>query len=481
MHALEPFQSLIKERCGFAFKANALHTLETSIKQRMTELGLTELVRYLRFIQCSEDELHHLIDLVTVNETYFLREKQHFQVLADLLEPRLSAGAAKPDKIKILSAGCSTGEEAYSILITLIERYGSGVRDCVAIYGIDIDRGAIKIAAEGVYRSNSFRNDKSWLLRYFVERADNSYELLPEIKRGVDFQVGNLLSMPSNPLQMMDVIFYRNVSIYFERDVQQRIFKHLTHRLNPGGYIFLGSSETYGHDVGILPLIERGNVFVYHKKNQIEPQRSVKAERSASSARKPLKSRLHTAAGTASPAPAAQISPVLQLFDAALQHAKHKENSQAMALIEEILLADGGFVKAYGLKAALLINRQQFSAATDVCQHILTLDEWSLEGYLLLGWIAKLTEDYEAALKQFKVALYLRSTCWLVHFFLAEVYFVQQDVAGALREYTLTLKLLEKQGIDDHGLTFFPLAFSVEQLVNLIRHNIDKIGRLQSA
>ncbi|TAN48674.1 MAG: hypothetical protein EPN21_14365 [Methylococcaceae bacterium] len=490
MQTLEPFQLLIKERCGFAFKANAVHTLETSIRQRMAELGIEELSRYLRVIKFSAEELHKLIDLITINETYFFREKQHFDVLCKILGDRLAGGLH--GKIKILSAGCSTGEEAYSIVISLVERFGFGIMENIEVHGVDIDRNAIKAADAAIYRGNSFRTHESMLMRFFVERADQAYELLPVLKQGVRFQVGNLLELHQNPaLQGMDVIFYRNVSIYFEREVQQLIFKGLTDILNHDGYLFLGASETYGHDVGILPLIEHGNVFVYHKKRHHAPTRAARpainnvrrpqsvSVQSPSQALPPLGKGRAARLPQSKPADEKTDVDLKSLFDKALLAAKHKDNNNALGMIDEILAMDASCIKAHALKASILLNLQKLREAGEVCQSILALDEWNIEGYILLGMMARMEGDCETALHRLRTALYLRASCWLAHFFMAEIYAECLDADGARREYSVTLKLLEKQGIDDHGLTLFPLSFSVDQLINLCRHNIHKMASLQ--
>jgi len=109
-----------------------------------------------------------------------MREAQHFGVLCDTVMPELLAG--RSGKIRILSAGCSTGEEAYSILISLIEKFGMSIKNRVEIYGVDIDRNVIKTAQEAVYGNNSFRNDEQVLAKYFTKRADNRRDLVPVIR-----------------------------------------------------------------------------------------------------------------------------------------------------------------------------------------------------------------------------------------------------------------------------------------------------------
>ena len=110
MNTLMPFRTLIREKCGVTFKSDALHLLEASINKRISACHLSGHEAYLKRVSGDEEEIHRLIDLITINETYFLRERQHFGVLCDTIMPEMLD--RKSGKIRILSAGCSTGEEA---------------------------------------------------------------------------------------------------------------------------------------------------------------------------------------------------------------------------------------------------------------------------------------------------------------------------------------------------------------------------------
>ncbi len=485
MSALMPFRTLIREKCGVTFKSDALHLLEASINKRIAACRLSDHDAYLKILSGDEEELHRLIDLITINETYFLRERQHFGVLCDTIMPEMLGRGN--DKIRILSAGCSTGEEAYSILISLIEKFGMGIKSRVEIHGVDIDRNVIKSAKEAVYGNNSFRSNERMLMKYFEARKDQRHALIPPIREGVDFQVYNLLRLPyPEELQKMDIIFYRNVSIYFDREVQRAVFQNLSGILNPDGYIFLSSTETYYHNVGILFLKEYDNVFLYHKKVEMEFDDRRKYKKPALPP--PSPSDIATARKTERiPPPVAPPKPEITekrrdvsiIFDEALADAMQKKYRQSIAKLDALLETYPDFLKAYALKASVLVNLQEMDAAREVCRKILAMDEWNLEAYLLLGIVAKISEELDEALKMFRGALYVQAQCWLAHYYLADIYFSRQDVPGAHREYGVALKLLETRGIEDHGLTYFPLAFPVEQLIHLCRHNIDKIRALR--
>jgi len=166
------------------------------------------------------------------------------------------------------------------------------------------------------------------------------------------------------------------------------------------------------------------------------------------------------------------------LFNEALGCAMRKEYEGAVAKVEQLVEKDPAFIKAHALKASVLINLQRMDASRSVCQQILSMDEWNLEAYLLLGIINKVEDKLDEALKLFKSALYIRSSCWLAHFYLADILFAQGDHTVAYGEYGVAVRLLEKNGVQDHGLTYFPLSFPVEQLIHLCRHNMDKIRNM---
>ena len=166
-----------------------------------------------------------------------------------------------------MSAGCSTGEEPYSIAIMLRERFGAESERLFAITGVDIDSTVIATAQQGVYGKGSFRGmDQSLLERYFEPRDSGRFQVRESIRKQVEFEVVNLLgaSYPQR-MQLPDIILYRNVSIYFPGQVQREIFGRLAELLADGGCLLVGASETFHHDIGILSLVKQDSLFFYRK------------------------------------------------------------------------------------------------------------------------------------------------------------------------------------------------------------------------
>lgn len=497
---LQPFKSLIEENCGLCFEAEKEAILTDGIRARMSGRGLSRESEYLACLRRGGDELHDLINLLTINETYFYREPVHLAILADRLFPGLLASKTPANPVRILCAGCSSGEEPYSVLITLLEKYGPGVRNLLTVIGVDIDSTVLCRAEQGRYSGFSFRGFPDRLRdKYFEPAGNDHYALRDSVKEPARFIKVNLKSdvFPED-LHDLDVIFYRNVSIYFEPGTRRSIFDRLAGLLKEKGWLFVSSTETLSHNHGTLSLVELDGVFCYQKnvelaladrRNQSLPpgeqpgaEAKIPAAEPAAFLGRPLPDpqRGLPAIGQAG-RPATGIAVPLKpragrpLFDEALALARNKNYEQALSRIGLLLEEDPSFAKGYLLKTGILINLKLLDEAAQVCRRSIELDRWSLEGHLFLGLIAKLKSDTQAAEKRFKEALYIQSSCWLAHFYLADIFGELGERKKALHEYEMVIRLLEKGDLPAQGLLFFPLAFSAEQIVHLCRHNLKKL------
>jgi chemotaxis protein methyltransferase CheR len=331
--------------------------------------------------------------------------------------------------------------------------------------------------------------------RYFKPKAGagaGAYEISPMVKNVVAFQKLNLFDhqYPAQ-LNSIDVIFYRNVSIYFSGDAQKEIFGNLSKLLENDGYIFLASSETYFHNIGILFLHDMDGAFVYQKRIDlpVEDRRTHRASHAQGatlpSPRHPAKAEIDYEKFFAEKnAPKKKDTAVPEerrdphaMFDEALAKAINKEYSAAIATIKSLLDLDKDFKKAYSLKASIFLNMQDVAQADVEVGILLEKDEWNVEGLLLSGIIEKTRGNEDEAVKQFKKAIYIKPQCWLAHFYMAEIYYGLDDLRGAAYEYGVVASILEKDVHAAHDLSYFPLSFPTDQLARLCRHNIGKISR----
>jgi chemotaxis methyl-accepting protein methylase len=233
--------------------------------KRLDTVGARSPEDYLARLRDDETELHTLTSLITINETYFYRESQHLRLLTERICPELLARRASDSPVRLLSVGCSTGEEPYSILMALRERYGELAERFFEVNAGDVDRAVLERARAGVYGRFSFRALSPQLQeRYFSAVDANHFRIDESLRRRVSFQPLNLLAADyPETLAGQDVIFFRNVSIYFDEPTRRRVLERLKTLLAPGGYLIVGISETLANDFGILTLRERDGVFLF--------------------------------------------------------------------------------------------------------------------------------------------------------------------------------------------------------------------------
>lgn len=489
---LSSFKELLLRTCGHSFEKEREQTLVTALRRRMAALGIDAGETYHATLLCNQDELLRLTELLTVNETYFFREPEHLSLVVDTLLPEFMATRhQKP--IRIVSAGCSTGEEPYSIAIMLRERFGAECERLFAITGVDIDSSVIAAAKQGVYGKSSFRGvDRSLLERYFEPCGSGRFQVSDPVRKQVGFEVVNLLgtSYPQQ-MQLPDIILYRNVSIYFPGQVQREIFGKLAELLADGGCLLVGAAETFHHDIGILSLAKQDSLFFYRKTPPLVFEERRTAGRSSSTPERlrcrssqtvpPPKSseppRIRNREGRVYerqrvPAHSSGLPDVRERFDAAIKLAHDKQPQAALAILDAVIERDCTFEKAYTLKGSLLLSLSRFDEVRPLCEAILERDPLCLEAYLMLGMVARQKADVDDALKRFREAMCLDSSCWLAHFYSAEILYAQQDGRRARSGYESALRILEHGSLQEHGQDFFPLSFNAEQFMIICRHKL---------
>ncbi len=184
-HSLQPFKDLVSQRCGLSCDGVAEANLVSALALRMKVTASQSASSYFILVSGDEDEFHELVALLTVNETYFFREPAQLTLAADILIPRLLSGRADDRPLRILSAGCSTGEEPYSLAMALREKFGESAGHLVSITAVDIDRQALASACRAEYGEFSFRVLSPELRdRHFLNKPPNRY-LLSDAVRGM--------------------------------------------------------------------------------------------------------------------------------------------------------------------------------------------------------------------------------------------------------------------------------------------------------
>jgi chemotaxis protein methyltransferase CheR len=431
----------------------------------MAKRGISSTEDYLKLLRYDQNEFYDIVNFLTINETYFFREPFHLTLFSQRLFPELLNAKKIGIPVKILSAGCSTGEEPYSLAIALLEKYGMGLNKTLfSIIGADIDQDALHKAAEGVYSGRSFRSLSPYLKeKYFEPIGEQRFRVRSDVRDMVLFKFFNLMNTPyPEYLQGMDVIFYRNVSIYFDSEIQKKIFENLSQTLNDNGYLIVGSAETLSHTFDVLTLIEKEGVFLYQKQCKPHPRPLPEPERDEKAEPPP-------------PSFSGKEIGESDQFDAALNLAKNKAYREAIEILDNLIKTNTDIVKAYTLKAGILINLQQAEEAKELCLKAIEKDSLCAEGYFLSGLIAKSEHRHDEALKRLKETVYLSPSSWPAHFYLAEIYQAVGEKTHAEREYGIVIRLLGKGYFKDHGLAFFPFSFSEEDIERLCRYHIGKL------
>ncbi|MGU3493688.1 CheR family methyltransferase [Xanthobacteraceae bacterium A53D] len=231
---------------GMIFGETKRYYVERRVAERFAATRTSGFSDYFGLLRADSGERERLINAFTVNETYFYREDHQLACLSRSLLPDLVAGRTPGDKIRIWSAPCSTGEEAYSIAIWLLENWRLVDAYNIEIVGSDIDTDALNAAREGLYGERSVSRLSASLIEAYFEPAPNRHiRLIEDLKESVTFTKANLVDGEGLArLGTFDIIFCRNVLIYFDDLSRRTTAENLYARLNPSGYLCLGHTES---------------------------------------------------------------------------------------------------------------------------------------------------------------------------------------------------------------------------------------------
>ncbi len=237
----------IRDYCGLFFDESSKFIFERRLSRRLKSYHLDDFRDYYRFLlydRKRHEEMIALIDLLTVNETYFFREQNQLKAFTEEILPELRERNRESKRMRIWSAGCATGEEPYTLAILILE-YGHLLGWDIEISGSDINQRVLTTARQGTYRKNSFRCTEQYFIdRYFTEEV-GALRISDRVKELVHFGHLNLLDpFKVRFLGEMDLIFCRNVLIYFDQQTRKKVVEHFYDRLIEGGYLFLGHAES---------------------------------------------------------------------------------------------------------------------------------------------------------------------------------------------------------------------------------------------
>lgn len=475
------FRDYIHQHSGIFLEESKRDSLRISLVSRATRARLDDWDLYFELLAHDEAEFKELLNLVTINETSFYRFPGQFEILARRVLPEIARSRqshAEGGLVRMWSAGCSTGEEPYTLAMTWCD---SGLEQLgwrAEVMGTDVSTKALAIAKAGLYPVRALLNlSDDVVARHFVE-AEGSYRVAQHVRRLVDFSYQNLIKEPyALPFAgALDVIFCRNVTIYFKLESTKRVVANLFDALNEGGYLFVGHSETLSSISDQFELVEMDGVFVYRKPyrhrspDHLAPSHGGRREgadatvtrerrpqaRSAAptdaSPRRPVE-RVRTATpptpGNEAPATAApalaEASPA-ETSDAAIREARalmaEGHHNEALATVEAVLGSERGNAEAHLVAAQVHADAGDLGRARAACEAALAIDPLLPGARYILGLIYVRQNDLIHAVSELKKTIYIDGDFALAHLALGNIYKGEGRIRDACRAYENALRAL---------------------------------------
>lgn len=451
---------------GLDFSDKREKELVRKISLAAEEFNFTDTTRFVLWLlenNLSNKQLEVLACYLTVGETYFLREKEAFDFLEQKYLPDLIyKRRGKDQHLRIWSAGCASGEEPYSIAITLLRAIPDIKNWGITILATDVNSVFIKKAKEGIYTKWSFRNNPKWLIdRYFKKCGKNEFQILPEIKKMVTFSYFNLAKdiYPSliNNTNAMDIIFCRNVLIYFSNEGIKTVINHLYNSLVKGGILVVSPVEMSnlispkfnrlrysGHTIyqkdtrkikqreitewEILPPAQKAEIIrPGFKPAEIEPEEKVQKDNISRKKLDEIKT--------------LKISE----YDRAIIRFEQGSFEEAESILENILTKDKENSKLIiSLLAKTKANLGKLNEAGSLCEKFLEMDKLDSGMYYLLAAILDEQGKCKEAIFSLNRALYLESDFVLAHFFLGNLTMKSGENDTSQKHFKNALNVLSK-------------------------------------
>jgi len=259
---------LIYERSRIHLSRDKKTLVATRLSKRLRLLKLGGYGEYCDLLRspAGKEELSFLIDRISTNHTHFFREMKHFDFLREkIIPPWRAKSSVKPGPFQIWSAACSTGEEPYSLAIHLAEHLAPAETNAWRIMATDISTRVLEIAGRGVYEADRLGDISHDRLRHHFQKGvrdqDGQFRVKDALRQQIEFQHLNLLEPPYPFSQTFHLILCRNVMIYFDRPTQEALIGHLAERLQPGGYLMVGHSESLSAIKHSLQLVQPAIYF----------------------------------------------------------------------------------------------------------------------------------------------------------------------------------------------------------------------------
>lgn len=483
---VERLRELVTQGLGLAFADEQLEVLATVALKRMQGLGVTSLTQYVARMEdpvARTAELAALAMALTVPETFFFRAAEQFRALIDALQSRADGNGRV---VRLLSAGCASGEEPYSLAIAL--REGLHPRDAwdVAIDAFDVNEAMIARAKQGTYGPWALRATSEALKEHYFRARERTFEVDAGVRSVVRFACKNLVEPESLRADgFYDAIFCRNVLMYFDQEIARRIIAGFERALKPGGLLFLGHAETLrglSHDFSLRHSHE---AFYYQKAGAIDaPQAPLRADglltppatsqswfdciQLASQRIQTLTKRsLDVVSPPAAGEPSWDLAEVLGLL-------REERFAEALEMLHALPKSSHSSADVLLLFALALTNKGSCQDAEAACGRLLEVDPGSAGAHYLLALCREQAGDAPGAIECARRAIFLDSTFAMAHLHLGLLAKRTQDWALARTELDRALCLLDLE--DTSRILLFGGGFSRTALVRLCHGELAALG-----
>jgi chemotaxis protein methyltransferase CheR len=455
------FCEYIQDHSGIHLDEGRMDSLRISLVTRATRFGHESLEQYYELLVADEGEFRELMNLITINETSFFRFPAQFEALRTFVVPEiLDARSSAVRSFRVWSAGCSTGEEPYSIAMSLLDAGIDSLGHHAEVLGTDVSTNALERAKTGVYSPRSLLNVPHTVVTRYFEPTATGHRVVDEVRRVAGFRYQNLIKEPY-PTALMgawDVIFCRNVTIYFRVESTRRVVENLFDSLNPGGYLFIGHSETLTGITDRFETIEVGGVFLHRK-----PVRTVQISFSEMVENQRSQGRETT---PAEPQPAAPVE------------TRSPEPSRPPTDMEgEADVGEPESAAAHLTAAREYADNGDFAEALASVEAALRIDPLLAAARYILGLIHLRTGRTEDAIAEFRRTVYADDTFVLAHLNLGNLYRGRSEYAEACREYEAALRALERA--PEGPWSEFLGGFEPDVLTVTCKRSLDECHRMR--
>ena len=502
---IEQFRTVVSCHLGLQYEDEKLDYLADVMRQRMQSFSrprFDSCSAYLGHLNASSNgaaEWRTLAEQLTVNETFFFRNTDNFLALAEIVLPERIRANAQTKQLRILSAGCSSGDEPYSLAIMVREALPDLDAWDVKIIGIDINPAILLKATQGRYSEWSLRATSADIRRRFFRADGADFVLASEIQKMVSFQERNLVD--EDPLfwapHAYDVVFCRNVLMYFSRDTARGVVRRIRQALRPRGFLFLGHAETLR---GITPefhLCHTNDTFYYQQPDACDAAAKITWGAPTDKPAEDLLSEVelsanwvdvihHAATRIATLAapqvankplgsqPALAASPRAWDLSLVLEAVRQERFADALALIGCLPADSNEDPDALLLRAVLLTNHGRLNESEEVCRRLLALDELNAGAHYLMALCREHDGDAKGAIEHGLTAIYLDPSFAMPHLHLGILAKRSGDDATAQRELGQALILLASE--DASRILLFGGGFSRDALLQLCRTQLLAAG-----